>query len=292
MQRVVWYIVMSVVISLSSKADVTKINDIWDIPYNGRPIVIDAYASWCAPCKMYSPIVESLASKYSGKVDFYKIDVDDPDSEDFVARYEINSVPTTVILWDERGDATLKECKERGFMNREELETCIKFALSKQYAVRHSPSIDVTWGAHSDEFMVNTDFSDGAECFIGEWQGEDNGYESRIFIYEKRGELCFIGGTASGRRQELVGTKYWLSLGLDWDSEVRSLTLCEVLPDRPSRITELPKNGELRERVIRYKDGCIIMSVTAYRAVDNHVDMEKPIEKYDVVYHKVNGSGN
>lgn len=169
MQRAIWIIVMAIAINLSSKADVLEINDIWDIRYNNRPIVIDAYASWCGPCKMYSPIVESLSRKYNGVVDFYKIDVDNPESEDFVVRFQINSVPTTVILWDERGDADMKYRTEIGFMNREELEKCVRFALSKQYVVHHSSSIDMTWDANSAEFAVYTDFADEAECFIGQW---------------------------------------------------------------------------------------------------------------------------
>ena len=286
MQRAILCILMAVTLSLSSKAEVKVINDIWDIQYNKRPIIIDAYASWCGPCKMYSPIVESMARKYSGKVDFYKVDVDDPDSEDFVLRYEINSVPTTVILWDETGDATVKERVERGFMNREELEECIRFALSKQYTVRHSQTIDKTWDSRYEDLAVYTDFPNGAESFIGEWQATDNGDESRVFFFREGDELRFLGGTASGRRQNLVGTKYWLALGMDWDPADCSFTLCDVLPDRPSKITDMPKSGELCERVFRYKDGNIVMAVTTYSVVDNRVDMDNPTEKYEIVYNR------
>jgi tetracycline resistance efflux pump len=41
-----------------------------------RPAVIDFYTTWCGPCKMMAPVVESLAGKYAGKIDFYKVDID------------------------------------------------------------------------------------------------------------------------------------------------------------------------------------------------------------------------
>ena len=41
-----------------------------------RPCVIDFYATWCGPCQRMAPMIEILAQKYGGKVDFYRVDVD------------------------------------------------------------------------------------------------------------------------------------------------------------------------------------------------------------------------
>ena len=41
-----------------------------------RPAIIDFYATWCGPCKMTAPIIERLARKYKGQIDFYKVDID------------------------------------------------------------------------------------------------------------------------------------------------------------------------------------------------------------------------
>ena len=41
-----------------------------------RPALIDFYATWCGPCKMLAPVLDELAEEYDGKIDIYKIDVD------------------------------------------------------------------------------------------------------------------------------------------------------------------------------------------------------------------------
>ena len=45
--------------------------------YEGtKPAIIDFYASWCAPCRELSPLVEEIAKEYSGKIIVYKVDTD------------------------------------------------------------------------------------------------------------------------------------------------------------------------------------------------------------------------
>ena len=40
------------------------------------PCLLYTSTTWCGPCKMMAPVVESLAGKYAGKIDFYKVDID------------------------------------------------------------------------------------------------------------------------------------------------------------------------------------------------------------------------
>lgn len=47
-----------------------------DVLSAANPVFVDFYATWCQPCKKMDPIIEELASQYSGRVEFVRIDVD------------------------------------------------------------------------------------------------------------------------------------------------------------------------------------------------------------------------
>ncbi|WP_297135309.1 thioredoxin [Terrisporobacter sp.] len=59
-------------------------------------VVIDFFATWCGPCKMLTPIFESLGNEMSDKVDFGKIDIDK--SLEVAQEFNIVSVPTIIIF--------------------------------------------------------------------------------------------------------------------------------------------------------------------------------------------------
>ncbi len=61
-----------------------------------KPIFVDFWADWCAPCRAAAPFVESLATEYAGKAHIVKIDVDE---ETALARaYNATSIPLFVFI--------------------------------------------------------------------------------------------------------------------------------------------------------------------------------------------------
>ncbi|RVX41284.1 thioredoxin 1 [Nonomuraea polychroma] len=60
-----------------------------------RPVLIQFWATWCPPCRMVTPIVESLAAQRSGEVDVVKIDLDE--EPELAARHGITAVPAFVV---------------------------------------------------------------------------------------------------------------------------------------------------------------------------------------------------
>ncbi len=64
------------------------------------PVLIDFWATWCAPCKTLGPVLEKIARELGGKLVLAKIDVDkNPEIADL---FQIQSVPTVMLLVDAR----------------------------------------------------------------------------------------------------------------------------------------------------------------------------------------------
>jgi thioredoxin-like negative regulator of GroEL len=63
-----------------------------------KPTVIDFYASWANPCKLLKPSLEKAKAQYGERVNFLMVNVDDPNSDDIVEKYDVSPVPTLVFL--------------------------------------------------------------------------------------------------------------------------------------------------------------------------------------------------
>ena len=82
--------------------------------------VVDFWASWCGPCKMFGPIFEDVSKQVSGVV-LAKLNVDD--AEDIASQYEVMSIPTVVVF--KNGQAVRKSV---GVLSAAELKELIEAA--------------------------------------------------------------------------------------------------------------------------------------------------------------------
>ncbi len=63
---------------------------------SGTPVFVDFWAVWCGPCRAMEPVVERLAAKYSGRVVFGKLNVDE--QTELATRYDVQSIPTFMVF--------------------------------------------------------------------------------------------------------------------------------------------------------------------------------------------------
>src|SRR5215218_9781970 len=67
-----------------------------DVLQSEKPVLVDFWAQWCAPCRMLAPTVEAVAEKYQGKAAVVKLNVDD---NPFVSqKYGIKGIPTLILF--------------------------------------------------------------------------------------------------------------------------------------------------------------------------------------------------
>ncbi len=77
--------------------NVTSENFEEEVLKSDKPVLVDFYADWCGPCKMLSPIIESVA-KENETIKVVKINVDN--AQDLAIEYQVMSIPTVVVIKD------------------------------------------------------------------------------------------------------------------------------------------------------------------------------------------------
>ncbi len=144
-----------------------------------KPVLVDFWAEWCAPCKALMPMLAQIAESYQGELLLAKVDCEA--EQDIVARFGIQSLPTVVLFKDGQ--------PVDGFAGAQP-ESAVRALLA--------PHVQMPAPKAADRLVqAQTLFAEGrisdAEAVLVALLGEDNTNAAALILYARclaeRGEL-------------------------------------------------------------------------------------------------------
>ena len=67
-----------------------------EVLQSDKPVLVDFWAEWCAPCRQIAPIVKELAGEYEGKVKIVKMNIDE--NQEAAGKYGVRAIPTLLAF--------------------------------------------------------------------------------------------------------------------------------------------------------------------------------------------------
>ncbi|TDL24645.1 thioredoxin domain-containing protein [Rickenella mellea] len=85
-----------------SVVEINTLEEFHDLISQGKPTIVDFYATWCGPCKMIAPTFAELAEKHASHyVSFCRVDIDKGEGEDIATEIGVRGVPMFVAFQNE-----------------------------------------------------------------------------------------------------------------------------------------------------------------------------------------------
>jgi putative thioredoxin len=194
-----------------------------------KPVLVDFWAEWCAPCKALMPLLAQITESYQGELLLAKVNCDI--EQDIVARFGIRSLPTVVLFKDGQ--------PVDGFAGAQP-ESAIRALLEPHVQMPPPPAADPM-------VLAQALFSEGrfgeAETTLKALLTEDNSNAGALILYARclaeRGELgeaqtVLDAVKSDEHKAALAGAKAQLTF----------LRQVVDLPDAATLKTRLAQNAE------------------------------------------------
>ena len=197
-----------------------------------KPVLVDFWAEWCAPCKALMPMLQQIAESYQGELLLAKVNCDI--EQDIVARFGIRSLPTVVLFKDGQ--------PVDGFAGAQP-ESAVRTMLE--------PHVQMPPPKAADPLeLAEALFAEGritdAEATLKALLGEDNSNARALILYARclaeRGEL----GEAQTVLDAVTGDEHKAALA-GAKAQITFLKQAADLPDSAdlkSRLAQNPQDDE------------------------------------------------
>lgn len=189
-----------------------------------KPVLVDFWADWCAPCKALMPVLEKVATHYNGEFLLAKVNCDV--EHEIVARFGVRSLPTVVLFKDGQ--------PVDGFAGAQP-ESQIRELLAKYVAEPTEPNISPL--EQAQELFTAGAYAD-AEDVLQALLQEDNSDEPALLLY---GRCLIERGALEEAGQVLDAVKA--------DELKHELAAARAQLTFLSQAAELPEVAELKSRL-------------------------------------------
>lgn len=194
-----------------------------------KPVLVDFWAEWCAPCKALMPLLAQITESYQGELLLAKVNCDI--EQDIVARFGIRSLPTVVLFKDGQ--------PVDGFAGAQP-ESAIRALLEPHVQMPPPPAADPM-------VLAQTLFAEGrfgeAEATLKALLTEDNSNAGALILYARclaeRGEL----GEAQSVLDAVKSDEHKAALA-GAKAQLTFLRQVAALPDAATLKTRLAQNAE------------------------------------------------
>lgn len=78
-----------------STINITEKNFSDEVIKSDKPVIIDFWASWCGPCRIFSPVIDKIAKEHP-EIKVCKVNIDE--EEDLANRFGIMTIPTLLVF--------------------------------------------------------------------------------------------------------------------------------------------------------------------------------------------------
>ena len=95
---------------------VTDANFVQEVLQSDKPVLVDFWAEWCAPCRKVEPVLTEIAGEMADKVEIVKLNIDE--NPETAMAYRVMSVPTLTIFKDGRPVQSVAGAKPKGDLVR------------------------------------------------------------------------------------------------------------------------------------------------------------------------------